>query len=252
MTDKVIRILLVEDNPGDVVLIRKMLPESAHLSFKVSATEYLNQALDQLKINPYDMVILDLSLPDSQGMDTFTRLHGQFPDNPIVVVTGLMNEEIGTHAVRMGAQDYLVKGRFDQDLLIRALRYAIERRAAEEELRRTNRAMKVITACNEAMVRATEESELLSSICRNMVELGGYRMAWVGYAESDENKTVQPVAQAGFEEGYLESINVTWADTHRGQGPTGRAIQTGQHYVCTNCHLGGHRLYVCGYASRNR
>ena len=108
-----------------------------------------------------------------------------------------------------------------------AVAQGIERKRAEETLARLNRTLKTLYQCNQALVRATEEYELLRSVCRILVEVGGLRMAWVGYKVFDEEKTVQPVAQAGYEDGYLERINITWADSERGRGPTGTAIRTG-------------------------
>jgi PAS domain S-box-containing protein len=110
----------------------------------------------------------------------------------------------------------------------------IERRRAEEELRRVNRALRVLSECNQAVVRATEESALLQQVCQLLVETGGYRLAWVGFAEQDRDKTVRPVAQAGFEEGYLQTLGITWADTERGRGPTGTAIRTGEPAMARN------------------
>jgi PAS domain S-box-containing protein len=108
-----------------------------------------------------------------------------------------------------------------------AFENVIERKRAEEALRKVDRALTVLSGCSRAIVRATEESELLREICRIIVEDGGYRLAWVGFAEKDEAKTVRPVAQTGYEEGYLDTVNITWADTERGRGPTGRAVRTG-------------------------
>ena len=105
------------------------------------------------------------------------------------------------------------------------------RDASGEVLLRTRRALVTLSECSRVLVRATREHLLLGEVCRVIVEEGGYRMAWVGYAERDEAKTVSPVAYVGFEEGYLEKLNVTWADTERGRGPTGTAIRTGQPYV---------------------
>jgi len=101
-----------------------------------------------------------------------------------------------------------------------------ERKQMEEELIRVNRALLALSECNQAVIRATEESHLLHEICQLIVEVGDYRLAWVGFAEQDEMKTVRPVAQAGFEEGYLDKLGITWADTERGRGPTGIAIRT--------------------------
>jgi len=97
----------------------------------------------------------------------------------------------------------------------------------EEELRKVNRALRVLSECNKAVIRAREQSCLLHEICQLIVEVGEYPLAWFGYAEQDEEKTVRPKAQAGYEEGYLETLNITWADTERGRGPTGRAIRSG-------------------------
>ncbi|NIA24582.1 MAG: GAF domain-containing protein [Gammaproteobacteria bacterium] len=95
-----------------------------------------------------------------------------------------------------------------------------------DELRRANRALRTLRASNQVLVRATDMQELLDEICRVVVEIGGYRLAWVGFAEHDEARTVRPVAQHGFEEGYLASLDIVWADTKRGRGPTGTAIRT--------------------------
>ncbi|MHB1116934.1 EAL domain-containing protein [Sideroxydans sp.] len=103
-----------------------------------------------------------------------------------------------------------------------------ERKHAEQNQKRLNRSVKLLSDCNMALVHATEEHALLSQICRLVVEQGGYRMAWVGYAEHDAEKTVRPVAQHGNGNDYLEGLKVSWADTERGRGPTGTAIRTGQ------------------------
>ncbi len=103
-----------------------------------------------------------------------------------------------------------------------------ERKEAEDELHKLNRTLLTISNCNQALLHADNEVELLRDICRIVVEAGGYRMAWVGYAENDKEKSVRPVAQAGFEDGYLETLLLSWADVERGRGPTGRAIRTGK------------------------
>jgi len=109
-------------------------------------------------------------------------------------------------------------------LLAEALR-ASER--AEEELARLNRTLRTVNECNKALVRATEEYELLRSVCQILVDVGGLRMVWVGYREFDEGRTVRPVAHAGYEAGYLDLIRITWGDTEAGRGPMGAAIRTG-------------------------
>ena len=103
-----------------------------------------------------------------------------------------------------------------------------ERKRAEEALRRLNRQLRAISNCNQILLHATDEQSLLENICRIVCEDAGYNMAWVGYAERDEAKSVRPVAWAGAEEGYLASAGITWADTDRGRGPTGEAIRSGK------------------------
>ncbi len=103
-----------------------------------------------------------------------------------------------------------------------------ERKRAEERLQRVNRAHRALSMTNQALVRATDESTLLQKICQVIVVQAGYRMCWVGFAEQDAAKTVRSVAQAGVDEGYLKSVNITWADTERGHGPTGTCIRTGE------------------------
>ncbi|HET9597278.1 MAG TPA: GAF domain-containing protein [Anaeromyxobacteraceae bacterium] len=112
--------------------------------------------------------------------------------------------------------------------LLVALRDVSDRELLEETLGRTNRALRTLLACNEALVRAREEHELLEAVCRAAVEPGGFRMAWVGFAEADVARSVRPVARAGHDEGYLDALRLTWADEDRGRGPIGVAIRTGQ------------------------
>lgn len=104
-----------------------------------------------------------------------------------------------------------------------------ERKHAEQELHRVNRALKTLSEGNKAIVRATDETTLLNDICTIIVQVGGYRMTWVGYADQDDEACrIRPVAQAGYEEGFLEGLNLTWTDAERGQGPTGAAVRTRQ------------------------
>ena len=116
-------------------------------------------------------------------------------------------------------------------LLCSTVRDITERKRAEHELRRVNRALQTISDCNQVIVRAAEEPHLLEDTCAILVGVGGYCMAWVGFGEHDEGKSVRPVAHAGFEEGFLQTANITWADTERGRGPTGTAIRTGKPVV---------------------
>jgi PAS domain S-box-containing protein len=103
-----------------------------------------------------------------------------------------------------------------------------ERKQAEAALHRLNRELRAITNCNQILVRAEDENKLLQDVCNVVCQEAGYLMAWVGYAEPDEAKTIHPVVWAGAENGYLKNLQISWADTERGRGPTGTAIRTGQ------------------------
>lgn len=140
METKLIRVLLVEDNPGDARLIRRMLanlePGSSGPHYDAAWTDQLVTGLSHLAQQPVDIVLLDLSLPDSQGLDTVLRVQEAAPDLPIVVLTGLDDEALALQAMHAGAQDYLIKGHVDEHLLTRSIRYAMERKQMGEALRR--------------------------------------------------------------------------------------------------------------------
>ncbi|MBU4264387.1 MAG: PAS domain S-box protein [Proteobacteria bacterium] len=112
----------------------------------------------------------------------------------------------------------------------------IERLSSEEKLLRSNRALRVLSKCNEILVYTTSESELLEKICAILVEPDGYRMAWIGYADN-ATKRVLPVTQAGFDQGYLASVDVKWDDSKKGKGPVGEAIRTGKVSVMRNIQV---------------
>lgn len=140
-----IRILLVEDNLADADLLEEILDESGEAQWVLVHVDKLKEALQALRNERFDVILLDLSLPDKQGVDTITQTYQAAPDLPIVVLTGLNDQDIALEALRQGAQDYLVKGKIDNNLLHRAIHHAIERaqilkrlRHSEEQLQRLN------------------------------------------------------------------------------------------------------------------
>ncbi len=130
MSKKVIRVLLVEDNPSDAHLLLRTVHKVDCGQLHFTHVECLNAALTHLVERNTDVVLLDLSLPDSQGLATVRGVRACAPSVPLVVLTGLSDEDMATKALREGAQDYLVKGEIDGRMLLRALRYAIERNLA--------------------------------------------------------------------------------------------------------------------------
>ncbi|MCP4600617.1 MAG: response regulator [Proteobacteria bacterium] len=134
-SSNIIDVLLVEDSASVALQIENFLANSITTQFAVDRAEDLATAIDRVAKGEINVILLDLGLPDSQGLNTFFRLHEKAPDVPTIVFTGVSDEEIALEALRHGAQDYLVKGQVDDKLLIRAIRYAIERKQAEEILR---------------------------------------------------------------------------------------------------------------------
>ena len=135
-----VKILAIEDDPGDVELLRRYLQDVPDL--KLEFVDRLSSGLKLISENQIDLVLLDLGLPDSQGLDTVTRFRSQSPDMPVVVLTGLTDEALGIAAVRMGAQDYLVKGQSNRSNLNRSIHYAIERQAIQKALRKSQALLK--------------------------------------------------------------------------------------------------------------
>ena len=123
-----IRAVLVEDNPGDARLIREMLRDTA---VELVHAERLAAGIEAVAREKTDVVLLDLSLPDSSGLATFETMHAAAPDVAVVVLSGLDDESVAMHAVQQGAQDYLVKGKVEPGTLIRSVRYAVERQRLE-------------------------------------------------------------------------------------------------------------------------
>ncbi len=130
-----IRVLLVEDNPADARLIREMLLAAHNGRYDLSLASRLSEGVDLLKNSEFDVILLDLSLPDSHGADTVLRAKEHAANIPIVILTGLDDQALALDLLRMGAQDYLVKGKVTGDVLARVMRYAIERKQVEHMLR---------------------------------------------------------------------------------------------------------------------
>ncbi len=272
---QILKILHVEDEASVLNLVKQWLSAATAPRFEVLQAESLDGAFQALQSEAVDCVLLNLTLPDSLGADTFISFHSRHPFLPVVIFSGTAAEQASLHCMQKGAQDYLLKGRVTESELVRSLCYAVHRKRAEEntirktqerldelvhertqelrrtneilrsemkerkrrneEMRRVNRTLKILSAANLLIVSAKEEKQFLNDICRLIVDAGGFRLAWVGFAVQDEEKSVVPVAQAGYEDGYLDTLNVTWSEaSERGRGPTGISTRTGRPVVCVN------------------
>ncbi len=132
MSEKSNTVLLIEDNPADARLIRELLRDENTSRFELTHTEKLETGLERLTRGGIDVVLLDLSLPDSRGIDTFNQVHAHSPEVPIVVLTGLKDESVEARVLRAGGQDFLAKGLLNFSTINQSLQHAIERKQAEE------------------------------------------------------------------------------------------------------------------------
>jgi DNA-binding NtrC family response regulator len=171
MAENAIKVLLVEDNPGDARLLEEDLREVPGEEFELTHVERMEEASDRLREEEYDVVLLDLSLPDSSGLDTVKRTFSEAPTMPIVVLTGMDDESLGLSAVREGAQDYLVKGQTQGRMLVRAIHYALERERLQEEREQ------LIQELQEALATVKRLSGLLP-ICASCKRIRNDRGYW--------------------------------------------------------------------------
>jgi diguanylate cyclase (GGDEF)-like protein len=127
MEEKPVKVLVVEDSPTDALLLREALTDERSMQFNTAHAETFADALRALQEQAFDLILLDLGLPDSQGLETFARMHDHVPQIPIIVLTGLDDDTLAIQAVKEGAQDFLTKGRVDRYWLVRNIRHALER-----------------------------------------------------------------------------------------------------------------------------
>src|SRR5580704_10541097 len=139
MTQQELKVLLIEDNPGDAFLIKFYLGESTSPVFHVSHSEDVKGGLDLLSKDKYDIILSDMNLPDSFGVETIKSILGKYPGNLVIVLTGLTDEEVGLETVRYGAQDFLVKGKFDGKVLISSVMFSFERFKLNKQIDRVSK-----------------------------------------------------------------------------------------------------------------
>ncbi|MBG1244016.1 hybrid sensor histidine kinase/response regulator [Nostoc sp. NZL] len=158
-----VKILLIEDNLAYARLLQEFLAQAQSQEFTLVHVKRLGEALQELSQCNYDVILLDLTLPDSQGLSSLPPLIGQAPSIPIVVLTNTNDEELAIEAVRQGAQDYLVKRQVNVDVLVRSLRYAIERKQVLESLRTVNETLQTrVEERTAELVKANELNQFKS------------------------------------------------------------------------------------------
>ncbi len=170
MSDR-IKVLLIEDDTYYVDVIREMLDYASVPFFDLVRAARLSEGLQRLSSEKFDVVLLDLGLPDSRGLETFERLQDRASELPIIVLSGLSDEDVAVDAVRSGAQDYLIKGQVNADLLARAIRYAIERKRAKEKIQRHNRELTALNEIAQTINSTLDLQETLTLIAEYSIHL---------------------------------------------------------------------------------
>jgi putative nucleotidyltransferase with HDIG domain len=222
---KPLRVLIVEDSEDDSLLLVRELKRAGYevTAERVETADAMATALGE---QTWDIVISDYSMPHFTGLYALRVLQNSGLDIPFIIVSGAVGEDTAVEAMKAGAHDFVMKSNLAR------LAPAIERELRDAQVRhdwrRAERALAVLCACNEKLVRASDEASLLRDICQSIVDVGGYAMAWIGFALRDPAKTVLPAACAGCERADLDRANITWADVRHGQSATSRAIRTGE------------------------
>ncbi|WP_225335238.1 bacterio-opsin activator domain-containing protein [Halomicrobium urmianum] len=251
MTSEELDVLLIEDNPGDARLIEEMFREAEAFlegvdvgastadGARIHHEDRLSDGLDRLDETGIDVILLDLNLPDSAGLETLASVVEATEWMPTVVLTGLRDEQVGVEAVQRGAQDYLVKDEVTSDLLVRSVYHAIvrnrqerERARRREQLEALNRLNRIAQDVAHAVITTSTREELEQAVCDRLVESDAYRFAWIGEVDRTSDR-VEPRVAAGVDAGYLEDVTIS-LDGGIATGPTARAIQTDEVQVMQN------------------
>ena len=271
------KILTVDDDEFVREVLAAYLEDSG---YEVLQAENGRLGLELFRREAPDLVMLDLRMPEMDGLEVLGRITEESPDTPVILVSEMGTIGDAIKALKLGAWDYIAKPIHDMLVLEHAVNKALERaefidqrkryrehleeevkkrtveveqrreelekaytniksevtvrKKAEELLSKINLELTMLSDCIHAVVRATDEQNLIKEVCQIIIDVGGYEMAWVGFAEQNLKKNVKPVAWMGCNEGFIEIIDISWDDCDRGRGPTGTAIRTGMPVVNEN------------------
>ncbi len=192
MDEPITKILLIEDNIDDAQLIKELM-NGAGNKYTITTADRLSSGLKLIEEEVFDAVLLDLGLPDSDGMDTLRKLQDKKPYLPAVVLTGLTDEELAVKAIELGAQDYLVKGRIDGALLIRSIRYAIERTRAGDALERQNKKLSLLYEIALTIGKSLDLKTILDDVLDRIISFMGVD-AGVIYVINEDTMEMLPIA----------------------------------------------------------
>jgi diguanylate cyclase (GGDEF)-like protein len=228
---EITRLLLIEDNPGDARLIEEMLKE-AELRFELKCVDRLSSGIGQIKLDGFDVILLDLGLPDSQGLNTLVKLNEVKPEEPVIVLTGLEDEATGMRAIKEGAQDYLIKGQIDKNLLARSINYAIERKRAEgtmsnllHALESLNAELSIYYKVSSVISRTIDIDKMLNDILHTVTEIEMLKTVRTGgLFLVEEDGRMKLTAHLGHSDAFVDLHK----NMKKGDCLCGIAAQTGE------------------------
>jgi len=221
-----ISVLYVDDESHLLDITKTYLEKTKE--FTVTTAPSVSVALELLKSNGIQVIVSDYQMPEMDGIEFLKTVRATDKSIPFIIFTGKGREEIAIEAFENGADFYLQKGGEPKSQfadLSHRIKKAVNHRRADIQVTALNRLYTVLSATNKAIVRIHDKTELLNEICRVVVDIGGFAMAWAGFA-NPEKHLIEPVAMAGHVEGYLDTNAVSTEDIPRGRGPTGTAFRT--------------------------
>jgi signal transduction histidine kinase/CheY-like chemotaxis protein len=168
--EPVLRILLIEDNPGDIIIIRELLKLSG-TRFKLTVAHSVTESINLLRSGNYDIILLDLGLPDSSGLETLREFVFLETGTPVVVMTGLDDEDMALASLRYGAQDYLVKNRFGSENILKSIKYSIERKKLENLQKRNSHQLSILSETTAALYGGDDIPSIYNLICKSIRRL---------------------------------------------------------------------------------
>jgi len=228
------RVLYADDELDLLDLSKIYLETDGELVINTVSSARL--ALEQLNTRRYDAILSDYQMPEMDGIAFLKQVRATDKSIPFIIFTGKGREEIAIEAFENGADFYIQKGgepnsQFAE--LSNKIKKAVNHRRADMQVTALNRLYNVLSATNKAIVRIHDRMELLNEVCRIVVDIGGFRMAWAGYAYP-EKAFIKPVAAYGYIDGYLDTVAISTDDTSQGRGPAGTAFRERAFTICND------------------
>ena len=225
-TRDVVRVLHVDDDPDFADLTATFLERHGE-RFEVETAVSADEGMALFADGTFDCVVSDYDMPGTDGIAFLEQVRAEHPEVPFVLFTGKGSEEVASEAIARGVTDYLQKGTGTEryELLANRIENAVEQYRARRRAETLDRIHSLHRDVTQALIGAETRTEILDRVCDVVSDAEPYRFAWIG-EHDPERRVVEPVASAGLEDGYLESLEISTGEGRTSQGPTGRAVET--------------------------